>query len=350
MARIATLAVFAGTLFAGWSWGAPLAADEVEPAVKKTTPDSASAFVRVRRDENGIAQALETAIVRYVPADGREGVYVDLVGAVHIADRAYYDKLNEEFGSYDVVLYELVAPEGTRIPKGGPQEPNAHPVSQLQGGMKAMLELEHQLAAIDYTRENLVHADMSPEEFERSMNDRGESFLQILLKMTAEGMAQQAQRETENEGTSALDLALSLFSKKKAARVQENLSKQWRDVASGKGLEINDQNAAQVSDVELLLALFSKNRAERLKRVMAEQMAALGGSISSLDGPEGSTIVTERNKKALEVLRRERDAGKRRIAIFYGAAHFPDMEKRLLADFGLKRGETRWLTAWDLSK
>lgn len=72
--------------------------------------------------------------------------------------------------------------------------------------------------------------------------------------------------------------------------------------------------------------------------------------MSSLDGPDGSTIVTERNKKALAVLRREREAGKRRVAIFYGAAHLPDMEKRLLDEFGMRRAETRWLTAWDLSE
>ena len=34
---------------------------------------------------------------------------------------------------------------------------------------------------------------------------------------------------------------------------------------------------------------------------------------------------------------------------FYGAAHLPDMEKRLAADFQMKRSGTKWLTAWDLS-
>ncbi len=38
-----------------------------------------------------------------------------------------------------------------------------------------------------------------------------------------------------------------------------------------------------------------------------------------------------------------------RIAIFYGAAHMPDMEERLLAMGFTKTGE-RWLRAWDLRK
>ena len=42
-------------------------------------------------------------------------------------------------------------------------------------------------------------------------------------------------------------------------------------------------------------------------------------------------------------------AGKRRLGIFYGAGHLPDMEKRLEKDFGLKRQSTTWLTAWDMT-
>ncbi len=182
------------------------------------------------------------------------------------------------------------------------------------------------------------------------MKDRGESFLQILIKMTMEGMAQSRQDAGKAEGGGVVDLALALVSPKKATQVQEGIARQWRNVISGRGLEINENNAGQLGDLEMLLALFSNNRAARLKRVMAEQMATLGGTMSSLDGPDGSTIVTERNKKALAVLRREREAGKRRVAIFYGAAHLPDMEKRLLDEFGMRRAETRWLTAWDLSE
>jgi hypothetical protein len=324
---------------------APIVANDAETVDNSATNTE---FVRIRRDDQAVAQALETALVRYVPTDGRSGVYVDLVAAVHIADRAYYERLNEAFQSYDVVLYELVAPEGTRIPKGGPDGQDRHPISQLQGGMKELLDLEHQLSVIDYTRQNFVHADMSPEEFAQSMKDRGESFTQMLLKMTFEGMAQQSQKESQAERSSMVDLVLSLTSKKKASQVQQSLARQWRNVLTGKGLEINEDNAGQLSDLEMMLAMFSNNRAARLKRVMAEQMTTLGAA--SLDGPDGSTIVTERNKKAIDVLRRQLDEGKHRIAIFYGAAHLPDMEKRLLTEFGLTRSDTQWLTAWDLSK
>jgi hypothetical protein len=37
-----------------------------------------------------------------------------------------------------------------------------------------------------------------------------------------------------------------------------------------------------------------------------------------------------------------------RIGIFYGAAHMPDMEQRLRADFGLAWQKTVWVDAWQL--
>ena len=37
-----------------------------------------------------------------------------------------------------------------------------------------------------------------------------------------------------------------------------------------------------------------------------------------------------------------------KIAIFYGAGHMPDIEKRLIADFGMKHDGERWLEAWNL--
>ena len=74
-------------------------------------------FVRISKTEDGKLKALETSIVRYVGPEGshHEGVVVDLVGVVHIGQQEYYDQLDELLSKYDVVLYELVAPDGTRV-------------------------------------------------------------------------------------------------------------------------------------------------------------------------------------------------------------------------------------------
>ena len=58
-----------------------------------------------------------------------------------------------------------------------------------------------------------------------------------------------------------------------------------------------------------------------------------------MEGPKGSTLISGRNKVALDVLRKEIAAGKKKIAIFYGAGHMPDFQKRLRDDFGDEAGQ-----------
>lgn len=273
---------------------ASAASKEPAAAGSKTT------FLRLARDDKDQPVSMETAIVRYkAQSPENKDVTIDLIGAVHIGEKSYYDKLNHEFEQYEALLYELVAPEGTRVPKGGGTG-SGHPVALLQNGMKDMLELEHQLEYIDYHKDNFVHADMSPEAFSKSMEDRGESIWTMMFRMMGQQIAQQS------------------------------------------------KNTSRSSEMDLLMALFDKNRALTLKRVMAEQFEDMDGAMASLEGPGGSTLITERNKVALKVLAEQIAAGKKRIGIFYGAGHMPDMEKRLVADLGAQRDAERWLVAWDL--
>ena len=251
-------------------------------------------FIRVQRNQKRVPITLETSIASY---QSDAGVQVDLIGAVHVGDKKYFRDLNREFTKYDVVLYELVAPEGTRIPQGGGK--SRHPVGRLQEGMKSMLDLSFQLNQIDYQKPNLIHADMSPEEFAKSMKDRGESFFQILMRVMGDAMAKSATGKT--------------------------------------------------SDAELLMALFSKNRSLKLKRIMSEQFEDLENQIQVFEGPNGSTLISERNKKALSVLREQIQRGKKKIGIFYGSGHMPDMSRRLRRDFGMKPKSETWRVAWDMS-
>lgn len=266
-------------------------------------------FLRLTRDEQGNPVSMDTAIASYVPADGRhEGLQVDLIGAVHIGERDYYEKLNKAFANYQVVLYELVAPKGTRIPKGGAR--SVHPVSMLQSGMKEMLGLESQVERIDYSRDNLVHADMSPEDFSKSMEDRGDNFFALFFRLLGRSLAEQSKQQA---------------------------------------LAQTGRRPARSNDAELLLALFDPRRSFKLKQVMAEQFEDLEGIMDVFEGPNGSTLISERNKVALQGLGEQIEAGKRRIAIFYGAGHMPDMEQRLCKEFRMKRSGEQWLVAWHLT-
>lgn len=275
----------------------------VAPPAADSTDEIGSEWVRVNKDDQDTPLAMQTAIVRYrsTPADGKPAVEVDLIGAVHVGDTSYYDKLNKRFEQYDAVLYELVAPEGTII-EPGTKASNRHALGAMQNGMKSMLELEHQLEKVDYTKKNFVHADMSPDEFFDSMKNREESFLKMYFRMMGQSIAHQNAMAAEGA----------------------------------------------TPDIDLMEALFAKDRPRRLKIAMAGQLAEMESLLTAFGGEEGSTLITERNKAALEVLREQIDAGKTKLGIFYGAGHLDDMGKRLQADFGLQPVELTWLDAWDL--
>ncbi len=308
------------------------AAEEAKPASE--LPEK---FIRMTMNPERprIPQSLDTSIIRFVPTDeklAKAGVTVDLIGAIHIGDKAYFRKLDRSFRKYDALLYEMVAekdetgaaprrwkdrdqpsPKATEADTGKPDEAGKPSTSEEKGfeagmtviggmqlGAKDMLGLSFQLDGIDYDAPNMVHADMSPEEFAQKMKDRGESFFTMFMQLFMEGLAQQ---------------------------------------------RANKQGGA--NDFALLFAFFSSNRELALKRVMAQQFATTD-ILDTLAGEKGSTIITERNLIALEVLRGQLAKGKKRIGIFYGAGHLADMSRRLVGDFGMKFTGEKWVEAWDL--
>jgi hypothetical protein len=267
-----------------------------KPALSDGTREKSGRYVRLQSDQQQQPVALETAVVRF--QDTSRGVTVDLIGAIHIADKAYYEALNRRFQTYDAVLYELVAREGANVPSAG--QGSGGVIGGMQVGMKSILDLAYQLDCIDYRRKNMVHADMSPEEFAATMKRRNETFTGMFFRMLGRALAEQA------------------------------------------------EDPLVTSDWELLAALFAPDRAHRLKVIMARQFADMEDQIGVFDGPDGSTIITERNGKALEVLKREIRAGHKKLAIFYGAGHLPDLQQRLETQFDMQSTGTEWLPAWSL--
>jgi hypothetical protein len=255
--------------------------------------------------------SLDTSVVEYVETDAealrsgrREPVQVDLVAAVHLGGRAYYDALDRLFTEYDCVLYELVAPPNARVPKPG-RKP-AGMIGSAQQGLTQLLGLEYQLDRIDYTADNFVHADLSPREFDAAMAKRGESWWTMFTRLMRESMA----RAERGEATPGADVGFG----------------------------------------EMLGLLFGggPERQVRLRRIMAEQFTDMDVLTAAFGGEDGSTLITDRNTAALEVLRTRIARGDRRIAIFYGAAHMDDFDRRLRRDFGVQPRDTAWLEAWDL--
>lgn len=274
------------------------------PAATAKPKKESAEFIRYLRGNE--SEALQTAIVTY---ESPQKVRVDLVGAVHVADKVYFDSLNQRFKAYDAVLYELVGPpihEMDKDPalkaKHGKERERLAWVGLLQAKMKEMLALQGQLESIDYRARNFVHADMDTAQFTETQEEKEESFLSLYFK------AAMAQKEVNAE----------------------------------KGV---DSDIASI--VMILKLLTAKDTSTGLKRMLAEQFEVVGDIMAGVEEGNGTVIVGERNRVALEVMDKEVAAGKKTLAIFYGAAHLGDMEKRLQAR-GFKRVKTEWVTAWDL--
>ena len=263
-------------------------------------------FLRLSRDESGEPLALETAIVRYMaphqPAN--QPLEVDLVAAVHVGSREYFATLNHLFRTYDAVLYELVAPPNARVPQPGGRPSGA--IGTAQKGMTRLLGLEFQLDQIDYRAANFVHADLSPQQFDAAMRKRGENWWTMFSKLMRESMAR----------------------------------------ANAKGPGADRQPDLSFGDIFGLL--FGSDRELRLRRILAEQFSDMDVLTNAFGGEDGSSLITDRNAAALAVLKTQLRQGRKSLAIFYGAAHMDDFDRRLRANFGLEPQETAWLEAWDL--
>lgn len=250
-----------------------------------------SGFARVT-DEEDRPHALQLAVVSYAPADSN--IRVDLVSAVHVADEAFYEELNERFRDYDAVLYELVAPEGTVIT---PETELKGFLTAAQRAIKYILDLSFQLEEIDYTPPNFVHADLSPDEMSASMAERGESLYTYFWQVLSASMREMGRDPLGLEGMKRMDA-----------------------VAAADG-----GNALKV----MIAYDFADSRRHR-----------------HMFGIDADTaIVGARNQRAIDVMQREIDGGAARVAVFYGLAHMPDLEERLVA-LGYERVAVTWLDAW----
>ena len=268
-------------------------------AAEAKTDAALSNFMRVSKPEGKrLPISYDTAIVKFT--DEKNDVQIDLIGAIHIGDKEYYAELNEIFKKYDAVLYELVAEENAK-PTGRNESQNM--LSAFQLVMGKVLALDFQLAHIDYHAKNMVHADMNPTEFAQRMSDRGDFAQMMSRAMAISSRGGNADAQSEEKMLGRI-IGGSLF-------------------------------------VSLALAL---------KRVLAEEMMNQIDDAIWLIGGDGSAIITDRNAAALKVLSRELQNGKKKIALFYGAAHLPEFVKSLEQDFHMKCTGIDWIIAWDLTK
>lgn len=258
--------------------------------------------------------AVEVPVVHYV----KQGSYlkslffgpalqVDFIGVTHVGTPEYYAEINRRLKQYDAVLFELVAEkaDADRFTKKKPSSG-----SSFQRSIGEYLGLSFQLDEIDYSAPNFVHADVSGTQLKESLwNQRGPiiaSVLQMLLNDS----------ELEN-------------------------AKNQADVKA------MQQELEGVNLIKLLISGPSPTDQRRLRRLMGVALTSSDSLLGKIEGIDAA-LITDRNTAALKVLKDQIGRGKKRIAIFYGTGHLPDMHKQLVRDFNLSIHQVEWLKAWSL--
>ncbi len=259
--------------------------------------DDATTFVRVAENDQEQPLALQLAIASYSSSTGRE-IRVDLISAIHIGDREYYAVLNDRFRNYDALLYELIAPKDVVISRQNSERSGV--ISNTQIMMKNMLQLSFQLDEINYGASNFVHADLTPTELSQSMDERGESLYVYFWRLFYASIDQYA------------------------------------------------KDPLGLNDIRMLSAMLSTDSDNTLKIMLAYEMTNLDKLREILGEDSDSAVIGARNQRAVDVLKSQLDGGAKRVAIFFGVAHMPDMEQRLINQLDLIYLDTTWIDAWRL--
>ena len=253
-------------------------------------------FIRFKEATEANSGGLEIAVTDYVSS----GTTVTLYGVVHVADPEYYKKVQEDLDKFDVVLYEGVK-------TGSTVNQETKVLNLLQKLMGSVLNLKFQKDSIDYKRKNLVHADITMDELQKSL--KGEHLTplgQYVNTEQLEGILDQAGPFLDGAG--------------------EFLQKFLKDVPQVQKFQngLKSQLAQQLANADI-----------------SEQMSA----------DMRKAIVLDRNKIVIDTFLdySKKNPDKKTYAVFYGAAHMPDLEARLKT-LGFEKKSKRWMAAWKVSE
>jgi hypothetical protein len=282
---------------------------DVKEVVRDADAPKPGQHMRYREpDESG--GGLDVAVTYYVHPGG--GPRVDLVGAVHIADPAFFRRAQKLLDAATVVLYEGVkAADATAAEfEKATDEPN--PVRELQQKLAKWFGLAFQLEAIDYTRENFVHADLTAEEF---------------LGLAKPGSG------TDEKPASAGEAAEGLMGQVGAVAKLLKLAGPLIDLLMGQ-----EESAGPLR--------------KSLKKQFARALGTMDvqGALGAISPEAAALLLTKRNAVVIKRLLEQRETVEGSIAVFYGAAHLTGIEKALVEKHGYRRAGARWIRAWDVEK
>jgi len=285
--------------------GAPSESLRAGPSGQATTHrnsgrEPAASYMRVVHPDADTV-SLQVALRSFVPMRSR-GPEIWLMGASHVGESNYFASLQRHLDGMALVLFEGVGASSKRW------QADAEEPSSLQYNLAASLGLAFQLRAINYDRAHFRNSDLTISQLQGLMRagaetggnqEGGEEFEQLLQVM---------------DGSSFLGALL---------------------------------------DVGLKFIASSPKLREMTKLVLIETLGGFQGDLAQVRGlPPGlqqllNVIIQERDKAVLKDLAKEIRSPHPppRVAVFYGAGHMADLERRLRSELEYRPHAQHWLTA-----
>jgi hypothetical protein len=264
-------------------------------------------YMRVAQPDKDTV-ALQIAWRKFAPKSGR-GPAVWLAGVSHLGESNYFARMQRLLKAQSLVLFEGVGGKSKKMRFDPDKE------TSIQHTMASSLGLVFQLSAIDYDQPHFTNSDLTIPQ------------LQALL---AGGTG---------TGTGA-----------GAAGPNPEANQEFQEL-----LQVMDGSSllGTLMHVGLKFIGSSPKLQAMTKVLLVEILGRLEGDLSQMKGlpPEIQrllvVIIQERNKVVLEDLKSHLKVSPppRSIAVFYGAGHMADLEKRLRGELGYRPRDEMWLTA-----
>jgi general secretion pathway protein G len=384
-------------LGAGVAAPAQPAAAPARPAVEAPA-EGAPKFIRVVESDGGARVRMEVVIRHFEPADG-EGPAVDLVGAAHIGDGSFYERLQQHLDAKDVVLFEGVKPAAAERVDGeaATDEDRAERTRKRIRMIASIAEAYHdekgeypesidRLAAAKDKRIAWLASTSSEDGWGRPLiyaAEPGSARGIELLSLGADG-------EKGGEGAAA-DIAWSslpplgadeklsddpgIQSKLASALglkfqldVMDHSGDNWRNSdmsvdqlqekleeagVSGAGLfKMLDGSSFQARALSFVLGFIERDPSmgALVKVMLVEMLADADRILAAAPGDMGrmmDVIVRDRNTVVMDdlgaIIAGEPDVES--VGIIYGAGHLPDLQRRLTEELGYKVTGEQWVPA-----
>jgi hypothetical protein len=279
-------------------------------------------YLRAIDDESG-GRVLQIAS-RTLASPKKDGPRVTLLGVSHLGDAIYYEKIQKRLDSADLVLFEGVG-FGDKVSQK--DEGNSNAVSEMQLSLARSMGLVFQLEAIRYDRAHFRNSDISSEA--------------LLTRLEGGSLPPRGKdgQTSKDDGNG----------KSKKGNLQ---SKEFMKALSGNSFVLNFLGKA--------LSFFGKDPKFRalMKLAIVETLSAIEGDVTRLAESSGPGM-----EKFMRILLEDRNAivfrdlckvlkGKNppsSIVVFYGAAHMPDLENRLVEKLGFQPKGDDWLAAFGVN-